>query len=360
MLKARKIRSRFGFTLIELLVVIAIIAILVALLLPAVQQAREAARRSQCKANLKQLALGLHNYHDVHTAFPPLFMGGWVGGPGDGSLNNRWLISPTVAVLPYIDQAGMFEQLEGDRNAGGGNDLAYPWDANYQPWRMNLPSMICPSDTLAPSATGKANYRYSTGRYNHRMRQINDRYAWGGTRVDGIFGVAEGAKIRDILDGTSNTIMIGERAQGNELRQEVIGGVGIGPNLNDAGGGGVTAGNIQTMIDDCRATVDSGNVATYAAGQFATALEYPGGRWPDGRTYFSSIQTTIPPNGPSCVGNPGWDGDYTLMTATSRHVGGAHMGMCDGAVKFIGENIDQGLYQALGSKAGSEDISGDF
>ncbi len=358
MLKTRRRRAKLGFTLIELLVVIAIIAILVALLLPAVQQAREAARRSQCKANLKQLALGLHNYHDVYTSFPPLFVGGWVGGPGDGSLDNRWLISATTAVLPYIDQAGMFNQLENDRNAAGGNNLAHPWDANYQPWRMNLPSMICPSDTLAPSATGKANYRYSTGRYNHRMRQINDRYAWGGSRVDGIFGVAEGKKIRDILDGTSNTIMIGERAQGNELRQEVIGGVGISGSLSDGGGGGVTAGNIQTMINDCKATA-APNGTLYNPGQFAS-LEYPGGRWADGRTYFSSIQTTITPNGPSCIGGGGgWDGDYALMTATSRHVGGAHMGLADGAVRFIGENIDEALYQGLGSTAGSEDV-GDF
>jgi prepilin-type N-terminal cleavage/methylation domain-containing protein len=356
MFKTRRLKRRLGFTLIELLVVIAIIAILVALLLPAVQQAREAARRSQCKANLKQLALGLHNYHDVYTTFPPLFVGGWSNGPGDGSFNNRWLISSTVAVLPYIDQPGLYDQISNDRDAAGGN-LTYPWDANYQPWRINLPSMICPSDTLAPSATGKANYRYSTGRYNHRMRQINDRYSWGGTRVDGIFGVAEGAKIRDILDGTSNTIMIGERAQGNEARNEVVGGMGLNGAMNDGSGGGVTAGNIQTMVDQCNALTDPGNPSVFLPGTFAS-LEYPGGRWADGRTYFSSLQTANTPNKASCV-TDGWDGNYTLMTASSRHVGGAHMGLADGAVRFIGENIDQALYQGLGSRAGSEDV-GEF
>lgn len=355
MLKTRRRRAKLGFTLIELLVVIAIIAILVALLLPAVQQAREAARRSQCKANLKQMALGLHNYHDVHTIFPPLFVGGHIGN----TFGDRWLISATVAVLPYIDQAGMFDQISADRDAAGGN-LTYPWDGNYQPWRMNLPSMICPSDTLAPSATGKINYRYSTGRYNHRMRSIDDRYSWGGTRVDGIFGVAESAKIRDIIDGTSNTIMIGERCQGFELRDEVISGIGHNANMNDGSGGGVTASNIQQMADECLALVDSNNPAIFSPGTFAT-MEYPGGRWPDGRTYFSSIQTTLPPNSPSCIGGGGtWDGDYALMSASSRHTGGAHMGMCDGAVKFIGDNIDLSLYRSLGSRAGGEDISGDF
>lgn len=359
MLKTQRLKRRFGFTLIELLVVIAIIAILVALLLPAVQQAREAARRSQCKANMKQLALGLHNYHDVANIFPPLFVGGHTGGSsdpaagGDGSFNNRWLLSPTVVVLPYIDQAGMFDQIQSD-----GPNVAYPWDAGYQPWRMNLPSMICPSDTLAPSATGKANYRYSTGRYNHRMRQIRDRYEWGGQRVDGIFGVAEAAKIRDIIDGTSNTIMIGERCQGLELRNEVISGVAFNGNMNDGTGGGVTAGNIQQMVDECNAFVDPSNPASYLPGTFAS-LEYPGGRWADGRTYFASFQTASAPNSAACI-TDGWDGNYTLMTATSRHTGGAHHGLADGAVKFISENIDVALYRALGSKAGGEDMSGDF
>lgn len=357
MSKVRKSRLRTGFTLIELLVVIAIIAILIALLLPAVQQAREAARRTQCKNNLKQLGLALHNYHDVFNTFPPLFVGGWAqsGGAagGDGSFNNKWLISSTVATLPYIEQANMYSQIQTDMNSANG--VAYPWDANYQPWRMNLSAMICPSDSLAPSATGKSNYRYSTGRYNHRMRQIMDRYQWGGTRVDGIFGVAEAAAIRDILDGTSNTILMGERCQGRPLREEVISGVGLNPAMNDGSGGGVTRGNIQTMITQCRATVNPANQRQYST--FFTG-EHAGGRWADGRTFFSSIQTAIPPNGVSCI-TDGWDGNYSLMTASSRHTGGAQYTLSDGSVRFISENIDMGTYQALGSAGGGE-VIGEF
>ena len=234
--------------------------------------------------------------------------------------------------------------------------LAYPWDANYQPWRMNLTAMLCPSDTLAPSATGKSNYRYSTGRYNHRMRQINDRYAWGGTRVDGIFGVAEGARMRDIIDGTTNTILMGERMQGG-VQNEVAGGTGLNPGMNDGSGGGVTPGNIQLMIDECKATVDPADPRRFAAGQFFTG-EYSGGRWADGRTYFSTIQTAIPPNGVSCI-TDGWDGNYSLMTASSRHTGGAQFTLCDGSVRFISENVDQGTYQSLGSKSGGEAV-GEF
>lgn len=344
-----------GFTLIELLVVIAIIAILVSLLLPAVQQAREAARRTQCKNNLKQMGLALHNYHDVHRTFPPLFVGGWNDAsiPGDGSFENRWLISAHVAVLPYIEQKNLFDQIQGTI-ADQATPLPYPWESSYLPWRSNLSALLCPSDVLADSATGKSNYRYSTGRYNHRMRQILDRYQWGGTRVDGIFGVAEGARIRDIIDGTSSTILMGERIQGTNA-SDILGGMGVNTGMNDDAGGGVTAGNIQTMIDQCRALVDAGNPRQYAAGQFAQG-NAPGGRWADGRTYFSSIQTAIPPNGVSCVEDVNWDGSYTLMTSSSRHTGGAQFVLCDGSVRFISENVDTLTYQSLGSAAGGEVI----
>ncbi|MEP3480024.1 MAG: DUF1559 domain-containing protein [Fuerstiella sp.] len=346
-----------GFTLIELLVVIAIIAILVSLLLPAVQQAREAARRTQCKNNLKQMGLALHNYHDVYNTFPPLFVGGWndTSIPGDGSFDNRWLISASIAILPYIEQKNLFEQIQGTISDQS-TDLPYPWESSYQPWRSNLSALLCPSDVLATSATGKSNYRYSTGRYNHRMRQIIDRYQWGGTRVDGIFGLAEGAKIRDIIDGTSSTILMGERVQGANAR-DVLGGTGLNPGMNDGSGGGVTPGNIQDMVDQCRATVDPTNRQQFADGQFFEGTP-SGARWADGRTYFSSIQTAIPPNGVSCLTDT-WDGNYSLMTASSRHTGGAQFVLCDGSVRFISENVDTLTYRSLGSAAGGE-VIGEF
>lgn len=346
-----------GFTLIELLVVIAIIAILVSLLLPAVQQAREAARRTQCKNNLKQMGLAMHNYHDVFMTFPPLFMGGWndTSIPGDGSFDNRWLISSSIAILPYIEQKNLFEQIQGTI-ADPATELPYPWQAEYEPWRANLSALLCPSDVLADSATGKSNYRYSTGRYNHRMRQIIDRYQWGGTPVDGIFGLAEAAKIRDIFDGTSSTILMGERVQGVNP-QDVLGGTGLNPDMNDDSGGGVTPGNIDLMVSQCQAMVNPANPRQFGAGQFFDGTP-SGGRWADGRTFFSSIQTAIPPNGVSCL-TDGWDGNYSLMTASSRHTGGAQFVLCDGSVRFISENVDTQTYRSLGSKGGSE-VIGEF
>jgi len=218
-----------GFTLIELLVVIAIIAVLIALLLPAVQQAREAARRSQCKNNMKQLGLGLHNYHDTHGVFPAAKL-----SSGAYSNANYPLVLNTtgwIMLLPYIDQAPLYNMYNfnvasstsswnaGRGVAGGMND-----SINQPVYITNLAVMGCPSDGMegmqytnkpntsdAYSSDGarRSNYYFATG----ELTEYNESWGYYQSTAylhQGAFGNDGAARIRDITDGTSNTILLGE------------------------------------------------------------------------------------------------------------------------------------------------------
>ncbi|MBC8117027.1 MAG: DUF1559 domain-containing protein [Candidatus Saccharimonas sp.] len=210
-------RRKSGFTLIELLVVIAIIAVLIALLLPAVQQARESARRTQCKNNLKQIGLALHNYHDTFSILSPLSYGD--GGQSVASARPTWAWS--TMILPYIDQASLFSQL----NPGPNTMQAVFANTALRPLlQKTIPAFICPSDTglspnpdrlfttvpgVNPFLMGKSNYPACSGSLD--------------ANVSGVFpGVANptlpavayptGTSFRDVTDGLSNTIFVGERA----------------------------------------------------------------------------------------------------------------------------------------------------
>ncbi len=178
------VRPQRGFTLIELLVVIAIIAILIALLLPAVQQAREAARRSQCKNNLKQLGLAMHNYHDTHRVFPP------AAALPSGVTVDRYAWS--VFLLPFADQAPLY-------NAIAPNGSAVPSaTANSNRLRTVLSVYKCPSDVGSPINPNFSNYGSSNYPVSWQMCSDNSR-----------------TKMRDVTDGTSNTVLIGESDQSN-------------------------------------------------------------------------------------------------------------------------------------------------
>ncbi|MBL8809092.1 MAG: DUF1559 domain-containing protein, partial [Planctomycetaceae bacterium] len=206
---------RKAFTLIELLVVIAIIAILVALLLPAVQQAREAARRTQCKNNLKQFGLALHNYHDVFNAFPPA-KGGTVGYGSttrlDGNYERR---TGVIALLPYIEQTALYNQID------AGNPSTSPPipPGGPAPWSGTAPApaiytqrvaaFLCPTDPGIISARGNCNYAFCRGDFigtgSGNGRDAQD--------VSGLFCLRRTYNLRDCTDGTSNTIAMGERVQ---------------------------------------------------------------------------------------------------------------------------------------------------
>jgi prepilin-type N-terminal cleavage/methylation domain-containing protein/prepilin-type processing-associated H-X9-DG protein len=345
-LSRSKVRQR-GFTLIELLVVIAIIAILIALLLPAVQQAREAARRTQCKNNLKQLGLALHNYHDVFNGF-----GFRMGGTNtNDAVNGNWgRLSGMVGLLPYFDQAPLYNQIMGQLTISGvtypANGPA-PWQTAYTPWTAIIPGLLCPSDTTHVNSAdkiGNCSYVFSAG----------DSTNVNATNPRGVFGVNSKANFRDFADGSSNTFMMAERM--------------FPTTTNDVAN--VIWGTNYTIPNDCRATYNR------TTRQYVTGAPHQssGDRWTDGGASYMAFNTILPINSPSCAWN-NHDAQNGFYSASSRHTGGCHAVMGDGSVRFISENIDTGnlsvdatnptgqspygVWGALGTKAAGE-VTGEF
>lgn len=235
---------RRGFTLVELLVVIAIIGILIALLLPAVQAAREAARRSQCTNNMKQISLALHNYHDSFQSFPPRGIFGDGGsGPPQTPYHHTWL----TAILPFMEQQTLYDSTDMGLPAMGPGGGGPP-----QPIVSTLvPTLLCPSDATAPgdvSATGRGvvpdgiawtNYAGPTAWdwWLRRDRVIGPPWVpQGNTRSDGIFMADNSTRIRDITDGTSNTLIAAEVTFAGWMRgTNMSNGSGIPRKSNDGG-----------------------------------------------------------------------------------------------------------------------------
>ena len=347
-----RITKQLGFTLIELLVVIAIIAVLSALLLPAVQQAREAARRTQCKNNLKQLGLALHNYHDVFRVFP--FRSG--GGVQAGGMNDAFdqmftsNMSGLGTILPYIDQAPRYNSIAALPQS------ARAWDGNPL-YSQDIPGYICPSDIPVGGVSGgRNNYRFCAGDWGKRHREARDALQWGGENpIRGIFGVDSKISIAQVLDGTSNTVMMSERCQGiGDRRNELISGVGT-PSMNDGVVDPLTPGNqanMDTLAALCNSTVTNGVYTNFYQS------ELPGQRWIDGGYFYVGFSTLIQPNGASCM-DAGWDRNHNVMAATSRHTGLVHALMADGSVKGASSNIDRLVWRAAGTRAAGE-TNGDF
>ena len=299
-----KTSRRKGFTLIELLVVIAIIAILIALLLPAVQQAREAARRSQCKNNLKQLGLALHNYHDTFTVFPPGSIGySFTKAAGD---NSNQTFSPLVMILPYIDQAPLYNKF--DFNVGY-NDA--PNDALAGP----IPAFLCPS-YAGPTSGSEHGYRPSS---NSSVKAVTCYLGVGGynatgnqsftTDRGGMFFVNSSIGMRDITDGTSNTFMYGE------FRPTIMADVGWPWNQD------------QRWSPWVRGISLEGSGAA------------KGTRYNPNQVFAKTTAYT---------------NDMTNLPFSSQHVGGVHMLNADGSVVFVSENVDSGNWRSRSTRAGGE------
>lgn len=305
---------RIGFTLIELLVVIAIIAVLIALLLPAVQQAREAARRSQCKNNLKQLGLALHNYHDAFGRFCD-----GRGGPNDGA-GRAGDQSGIVRLLPYIDQAPMYNQIPMN------NTVPVCWAGSFAPWATQIQALLCPSAPIGMQYGGVANknYHFCVG------TTINNVY--DGT-TNGLFGFHyRGVKgMRDITDGSSNTIAMAEMGSGNQGGRSVVGNSVYG------------VSGVDTNPTICLATASGGvYLPAYTVSSWGQSS-----LWPFGHPHWAFFNTVLPPNSPSCY--PGGDNPsnaWGIFSANSFHVGGVHVLMADGAVRFVSNNINAGNYGA--------------
>jgi prepilin-type N-terminal cleavage/methylation domain-containing protein len=312
-----------GFTLIELLVVIAIIAVLVALLLPAVQQAREAARRSQCKNNLKQLGVALHTYHETFNMFCPLAV---------RTQSNITDLAWCYSILPYVDQAPLFTGISA---AAAANALPQPWTPNAV-WNVDVPVFICPSDVKMinrSESPALINYAACVGDL------LRDNAAFQGN-IRGVFGRYSSNGTRDVLDGTSNTILFGEKTVGGQ-------------------GGNDPLGNVVVSVGtptpaSCMAFLVNGRLQ---GGAYNAIQRDQGGRAWDGRPYYSAMATAVRPNGARCQSST-IDGAWDFATAQSRHVGGVQVGMADGAVRFISENINVGDPTLPSNSGGNPPISG--
>lgn len=342
-------RARKAFTLVELLVVIAIIGVMVGLLLPAVQAAREAARRMQCSNNLKQLGLAIHNYHDTYDALPRMMGGtpdsaGWVNG--------------LVMLLPYMEQGPLWDQISSPNTFDGVNYNAFgatPWTTAYHPWRSNIPGYLCPSDGEGPrkgaTSPGRNNYCFSVG---------DDTPSHGaGGRNRGPFGRTDFMSFADIRDGLSNTVAMSERCIATD-GMLVKGGV-VGTHAS------VTATPANNVPINCMGTL--GTNGTYAPG--LTTIVMAGLSWAEGVPGRTQVNTILPPNGPSC-NSEGWVYGPMLVPPTSYHTGGVSTLKCDGSVSFVSDTIDTGnlgsggvtagpspygVWGAFGSRAGSESVS---
>lgn len=335
-------RKGMGFTLVELLVVIAIIGILIALLLPAVQAAREAARRSQCTNNLKQLGLALQNYHDTYKEFVPRKQESHVG------YSNRH--SGFIPLLQFMEQGAMYDQIKaGDATIGPFGPTAW---SGWAPWDVAPTGLLCPSATSTGTWTYAVNYAFSVG-----DTVTNNRDA---TAVRGMFPRQNGVRMAEVSDGTSNTIAMSEH---------LITNFGLGSQSGDirvTQGTATGFGGLATNPQQC---LGAANGQYYA--NPGVVKGRVGWRWTDGQIEKIGFTTILPPNAPSCIDgtNGNGDGQNTIMPPNSNHPGGVNTLRVDGSVSFVSETVDTGdlslpsvtnglspygVWGAYGSKDGSE------
>ncbi|MGL4593312.1 MAG: DUF1559 domain-containing protein [Thermoguttaceae bacterium] len=364
-------RRRFfaAFTLVELLVVIAIIGVLIALLLPAVQAAREAARRMQCTNHLKQLGVALHNYHDTVGSFPPCR----TGTSRTGDTRGWGIFSFYVAMLPYFEQGAIYDLVVADEWRTS------PQNGFYQ--NVRIPTIACPSDSAAGKASHMGNvqtasYQGSAGdiiilsyenAYNRRGF-FPGSYGYVADPTDTNYPGVKTNTFASLSDGSSNVVAFSEAAVGTRASdQRIKGGIA---NMSTAKG----------PVNDCKArgvnptnpTQLTGTVTPFTRGQV----------WGHGAPRYSMFQTVLPPNSPSCTEEPtaGHSGHGSGITATSSyHSGGVNAVYGDGSVHFISETINAsttgmenwdastkgdptgispfGVWGALGSIAGGESVA---
>ncbi len=331
--------KRDGFTLVELLVVIAIIGILIALLLPAVQAAREAARRSQCTNNLKQVGLSMHNYHDVHKCFPAAVY--------RNGQNDFWRgYSAFVQVLPFIEQQAVYDTLKADSR-----NFYLHWNhGDTQNIRASaIAAYKCPSDSAFPSAGGNSwangpgcNYGVSTGstiEWNHWKRQ-NGMFR---CKDDGN-SQAE-VKMADIRDGTSNTMLASEHLTGDDNDGQLMNGNSSETRIGSAFPGG------ESNADATQAQLDTWGLACQGV---TTHNSENGCQWVAPEPTQTTLNVVAPPNWkyPNCqTSGSGFAADRDgAYVPRSRHPGGVNVAVGDGSTRFISETIDLDTWHWFGNR----------
>lgn len=329
-----------GFTLIELLVVIAIIAVLIALLLPAVQQAREAARRSQCKNNIKQIGLALHNYHDTHRMFPPgsitrASVPDKTCGTSASACQNSdlWCNDTnmttngapwTVMVLPYMDESPLYGSFNFSHLLTHSETNQAPASSpNRALWLNRLGKYQCPSDPASTQATNNTNYLGVSGGGVLGDSGVTCMGASNNVRFynNGILHVNSRTGIKDVTDGSSNTFLVGES-------KYML----------------TPLGTTSTYYLGWSSSIRLGESATYPnTGTLAATYEQINSRKTSGGTKPTSGSDTR---------------NYAGHLFGSTHVGGCHFLVADGSVHFVSENIDVNTYRDLGIRNDGNVING--
>ncbi len=333
-------RTRGAFTLIELLVVIAIIGVLIALLLPAVQKVREAAARTQCENNLKQIALAMHHYESAQGSFPPAFR-----GMGTPAYFDSW--SPLAELNPFLEQTAIYNQM----------DLTLPTYESTLPFNITAPNrfavqqtvklFLCPSDKMQPVTVGPTYGVPVLGPTNYAVCNGSGTNGGSPWDADGVFIAQRPTHVADITDGTSNTAMLSEST--------------LGAGTESASGA-------------APAPLDT--VYAYLSGQPLSESACAGARlwnvenlrgfmWASGEIRCASYNHYLPPNAAQadCVTLEVHAGvaRYTALgwrAARSRHEGGVNVALCDGSVRFIADSINLDIWRGLATRANGEVLPG--
>jgi len=389
----RRTDAKSGFTLVELLVVISVVAVLIALLLPAVQSAREAARRMSCQSNLKQIGLAIHHYHGAFGQFPTHgtgthhhtddgsigSSGGPIDGAGAGGGNNGRRLSAHVGLLPFLEQNGLWEQISrpSNRKVSGTLSPGAYWSAmgplpsnqpEYVPWMTEVPVFRCPSDPgSGGDSHGRTNYGVCLGdaldcqmEAVFRRNTFSSPIRWKADpnlarRIQasgrGFFTKGEKRRFRDCSDGLSNTIAMSElNTDLGDGSVTTIAAQGLGNKW--AGFGGIyqsplaarTAGHLDPDrpgfwcppgASDC--TPPQLELAPHMRRGF---------KWANSHTLYTGVTTILPPNAEVVQEQSGDKTDDMIAPPSSRHAGGVFALMGDGSVQFVSDSVDTGELNA--------------
>jgi len=399
-----------GFTLIELLVVIAIIAVLISLLLPAVQSAREAARRAQCTNNLKQIGLAVHNYLSSNNSMPPAYI---VYGVGPGGANTGQDFTALTRMLPFLEQQSIYNATNfsvSGRWGGGTQDVGADGTFNGSTADCDvfgtinatasanqIESFMCPSDTDLANLTyfvfTPGGSQHAVGRYNYPINggsnpfrtsasggELNgavyipafraglnntggvsshNEMAGGGTGPAALQGVNGEAivSIQSFTDGTSNTSVFSEWVRGDGLQPR---GAGWGAENGKDGLGQIYATTVSSTQFAGQPNMDTQIVKICDASSAAQAYTWKGDWWFNDKFSYSHSQT---PNRRSCwysdIGGRPWSGAVSIVAAASRHPGGVNTAFADGSVRFIKSSVNSQTWVAIGTRNGGEVVSSD-